>query len=94
MSTIPKRIGLDKIGIKMIFKFPELQVYLTRMVEILENNNRQYHDAILGSTLGETPNWFMREATADDVTNSQARVVGNLIVLHKTNGTKFEFESS
>jgi len=51
-------------------------------------------DVVQGGTAAETPNWFVREATAMDVTAGNAKAVGNLIVLHKTDGTKYEYEAS
>ncbi len=46
-----------------------------------------------GKKLGQTNNWVIEEANAVDVTNGLAKVAGDLIVRHKTTGTKREFEA-
>ncbi len=94
MSRIRKTLGIDRVGIRRIVGFRDLRLWLDRLSVILEENYRLQRDVVLGSTAAETPNWFIREATADDVTASQARAVGNLIMEHKTNGTKYELEAS
>ncbi len=40
-----------------------------------------------------TNNWDIRESTTADVTAGDAQAAGNLIVIHKTNGTRHEFET-
>ncbi len=46
-----------------------------------------------GKKLGQTTNWVIEEANAADVAAGLAVVAGNLIVRHKVNGTKHEFEA-
>ena len=46
-----------------------------------------------GSIMAKSRNWTLREATAADVSNDDAKVVGDLIMEHKTNGTKDEWEA-
>ena len=94
MSFLKRKIGLDRPGIKLLFSWKALQIWLDRLVVDLEESYRLQRDVVMGNTAAETSNWFIREATAADVTASEARAVGNLIVEHKTNGTKFEFEQA
>lgn len=94
MSKLRRTLGLDRIGIKRILDFSTLRMWLDRVVMTLEENYRLEREVVMGPTAAETPNWFVREATAADVTAGNARAVGNLIVEHKTNGTKHEFEAS
>lgn len=44
--------------------------------------------------VGETTNWVIEESNAADVTAGLAKETGDLIIRHKTNGTKREFEAS
>ncbi len=43
--------------------------------------------------IGETTNWILEEANDADVVAGLAKVAGDLILLHKTNGTKREWEA-
>ena len=45
-----------------------------------------------GSTLGESLQWRLREADADDVTAGDAVEVGDLLVENKVTGIKHAFE--
>ncbi len=45
-----------------------------------------------GKKIGESSNWIIEEASAADVTAGLAKVAGDLIIRHKTSGTKKEFE--
>lgn len=94
MSKIRKTFGLDRVGIKRIFSFKELQIWLDRLIVTLEENYKLQRDVVRGSTAAETPNWFIREANAADVTAGEARAVGNLIMEHISTGTKYELEAS
>ena len=47
-----------------------------------------------GKKLGETTDWIIEQATAQDVIDGLAIEAGDLIVRHKTTGTKREFEAS
>ncbi len=42
---------------------------------------------------GETEDWIVEQADAADVTAGLAVVAGDLIIRHKTNGTKHEHEA-
>ena len=94
MSKIRKTLAIDRVGIKRITGFPILQIWLERLAITLEESFSIQRDVVRGVTAAETPNWFIREATAADVTAGVARAVGNLIMEHRTNGTKYELEAS
>ena len=93
MSKIRKTLGIDRVGIKHIVNFKILQIWLDKLVVVLEENYSLQRDVVQGGTAAETPNWFVREANATDVTDGNATAVGNLIVTHKVNGMKHEFEA-
>lgn len=44
-----------------------------------------------GPVIIETENWIIREATDADVTDVKAHLAGNLLIIHKTNGTRREY---
>jgi hypothetical protein len=44
--------------------------------------------------IGETTNWVVEEADAADVTAERAHTAGNLIIRHKTTGTKDELDKA
>lgn len=92
MARLRRTLGIDRVGIERMATVGDVQGWLRKFAVLLEDNYRLQLDAFLGSTAAETPNWFVREATAADVTAGQARTVGNLLIEHKTNGTKHEFE--
>ncbi len=99
MANIRKTLGIDRVGIKRITRFTAndgtgLQEWLDRLIVVLEENYKLQRDVVLGSTAAETPNWFIREANAADVTANEAKAVGNLIVENKVTGSKYEFETS
>ena len=92
MSKLPKSMQLDEVGIGRISVKDDSKSWLKRLLRRLDFIYRIMRDQIeLGGTL--TKNWEIREATAADVTAGDAAAVGNLIVRHKTNGTKYEFEA-
>lgn len=93
MSKLRKTLGIDRVGIERMTTVSEVQDWLRKLAILLEENYRLQLDAFLGSTAAETPNWFIREANTVDVAAGNARAVGNLIFVHKTNGTKFEHEA-
>ena len=83
---------LDEVGIGRLSVKKDSKSWLKRLLRRLDFIYRTMRDQIeLGGT--STQNWEIREATAADVTAGDSVAVGNLIVRHKTNGTKFEFEA-
>lgn len=94
MSKLRKTLGIDRVELKRVGTFEQLRLWLERLAIILEENYKLQRDVVQGGTAAETPNWLIREANAADVTAGEARAVGNLIMLHKTNGTKYELEAS
>ena len=92
MSKLPKSMQLDEVGIGRISVKDDSKNWLKRLLRRLDFIYRIMRDQIeLGGT--STQNWEIREATAADVTAGDSVAVGNLIVRHKTNGTKYEFEA-
>lgn len=57
-------------------------------------NNGVVEIILPGNSPGDDGNWQIRISTAEDVTAEEADAVGNLIVTHIPNGTKFEFEAT
>lgn len=65
-----------------------LRAWITELVR----NHRSIWNAIeFGGA--STNNWYVREATAADVAAGNAKAAGNLLVEHKTNGRKREFQA-
>lgn len=94
MSKLTVSLELDRIGIERLPVAESVKVWFRKLVDRLEENYKLQRDYVQGATASETPNWFIREANAADVTAGEARVAGNLIIEHKTNGTKREFEAA
>lgn len=94
MSGLRKTLGLDRAGIERLSDFPGLKIWLRKLTSDLERSYSLQRNVVEGVTAAETPNWRIREANAADVTAGEARSVGNLITVHKTNGTKREVEAS
>lgn len=69
----------------------KLIVYLRQLNNEILMSYRRIYDSIESGGMS-TKSWSVREATAADVTAGDAAVAGNLIVVHKTSGTKFEHE--
>ena len=92
MSKLAKSMQLDEVGIGRLPVKDDTKNWLTRLLRRLDFIYRIMRDQIeLGGT--STQNWEIREATAADVTAGDSVAVGNLIVRHKTNGTRFEFQA-
>ena len=92
MSKLQKSMQLDEVGIGRLPVKEATKTWLTRLLRRLDFVYRTMRDQIeLGGTL--TKNWEIRESTAEDVTAGDSAAVGNLIVRHKVNGTRFEFEA-
>lgn len=92
MSNLPKSMQLDEIGIGRLSVKQDTKTWLVRLLRRLDLIYRAMRDQIeLGGAL--TKDWEIRQSTAEDVTAGDSAAVGNLIVRHKTNGTKFEFEA-
>ena len=92
MSRLPNATGYDKVGVKLINSWPKFQEWMERHLDQMEMLYRLAHGDITGDTAAETSSWKMREATAADVTAGNAHAAGNLIIIHKTSGTRHEFE--
>lgn len=92
MSKLPKTLELDMEGIERLPLPEEVKVWLRRLVYDLEEKYKFQFDHAEAGGFG-TKNWKAKEADSDDVTNGSARAAGNLILSHRTNGTKFEIEA-
>ena len=62
MSRLRKTLGIDRVQIKRLFTFKELQIWLDRLAVILEENYRIQRDAVQGNTGAETSNWQTLDA--------------------------------
>ena len=90
MSKLTKNLSLPQPElVKGIPK--ELTAYLRQLTDALHMEHRHIYD-FAESGGASTPNWNMREATAADVTAGEAQAAGNLIIEHKVNKTRREFE--
>jgi hypothetical protein len=83
---------LDRAGIEKLPAAEPVKAWLRRLVDTIEQKYKLIRDHAQAGGL-ETKNWRVREATARDVTDDNANAAGNLIVIHKTNGRKFEHEA-
>ncbi|MEE9354741.1 MAG: hypothetical protein V3U75_04050 [Methylococcaceae bacterium] len=92
MSKLPKSMQLDEVGIGRLSVKEDTKSWLVRLLRRLDLIYRAMRDQIeLGGS--STEDWEIRQSNAADVTAGDSVAVGNLIVRHKTNGTKFEFEA-
>lgn len=91
MSKLPKSMELDEVGIGRLPVKQETKDWLVRLLRKLDKIYRTQRDVIESGGMN-TDNWEIREAEDADVTAGDAQAEGNLIVLHKTTGTKYEFE--
>lgn len=92
MSELGKSISLPTPEQLVPDASPGLKNYLRKLTDALHTEHRHIWNFV-ESGGSSTANWNIREATAADVTAGQAQAVGNLIVEHKANGTRHEFEA-
>lgn len=90
-SKVIPRIPIDRSTIENMKTVDDVKQWLRRFIVNLDEWVATIYDNIENGGLG-TPNWNVKEATAADVTAGNAVAAGNLIVEHKTEGTKHEFE--
>ena len=91
-SRISKRIVIQRNAIGQLKTPKEIAEWLDKLVKALDKWTEEVYDHIENGGLG-TPNWNIREATAVDVVDDNAKVAGNLIIEHKVTGNKREFEA-
>lgn len=91
-NILPKTLAIDRVAIKGLKNVPDVVQWIESYVRALDVQYAKLRDTISNFGMG-TANWDIREATADDVSAGDAQVAGNLIAIHKTNGTRHEFEA-
>ncbi len=92
MTSVPQLIPFQRGAIDDIQDIDDAKRWLKDFVLQLDTWWISVFDQIENGGMS-TPNWDIREATAADVTAGDAKVKGNLIVIHKTNGARDEFEA-
>lgn len=90
-NLLPKTLAIDRSALRGLKTVPDVVQWLESFVKAIDSHYAKLRDAINNSGMG-TPNWDIREGTADDVTAGNAQVAGNLIVINKSSGVKHEFE--
>lgn len=91
-NKLPKEIPIDRASLRNMKTTDDVIQWLGRFVQDLDEWYVKIRDTFNNAGM-ETANWEIREATDLDVTNGDAAVAGNLIVIHKTNGRKAEHEA-
>jgi len=91
MSLLPKKFPFQQSSINGIKNIEDVKRVFGDFAKEFDRLYSKLYDSIESGGMS-TSNWDIREATALDVTNGDAKVAGNLIAKHKTNGTKREFE--
>lgn len=90
-NKLPSKPQIDTAAIRSIKDMKDVRQWLTNYTTAMDKYFRLLKDTIDNFGMG-TADWDIRQASADDVTNGDAAVAGNLIVIHKTSGRKGEFE--
>lgn len=91
-NILPRTLPIDRSAIRGLKSTADVVQWLESYVRALDGQYAKLRNTINNFGMG-TANWDVREATDDDVTASKAQAAGNLIVTHKTNGTRHEFEA-
>lgn len=86
LLTLPQPEKLEGVIDKKVID------YLRQLNDEIMIGHRSIYDSIESGGMS-TKSWSVREATAADVTAGDATAVGNLIVIHKTSGMKYEHEA-
>ena len=89
---MPRKFPFQQSSIKGIKTLEDAKRVIGDLAREIDRWYSKIYDNIESGGMS-TSNWNIREATALDVTNGDAKVAGNLIAEHKTNGTKREFEA-
>lgn len=93
MIKMRKNLELDRMGIERLPIADSEKHWLKNLVDELQKAYRRTRENIAAGG-ASTANWDIRDATAADVTAGEARAAGNLLMYHKTNGTKHEIEQT
>ena len=91
MSLLPKKFSFQQTSINGIKTIEDVKRVLGSFTNEFDRWYSKLYDSLEAGGMS-TSNWDIKEATSLDVTNGDAKVAGNLIARHKTNGTKREFE--
>ncbi len=97
MSLLPKNMDLPDSETLQLRGMPgndrmEIKGFMKSLTDKVQNSYRLIRDHMEAGGMA-TANWVVREATAVDVANDEALAVGNLIVVHRDSGSKFEHEA-
>lgn len=92
MSELPQRLSIQRTAINRLETVEDVRKWLDSYIRELDMVWAKLYSQIENRGMS-TQNWDIREATAADVANGDAKVAGNLITEHKTNGTKREVEA-
>ncbi len=91
-SNITRRIAIKRADIRGLRTPEDIANWLDKFTKELDKWTATVYDHIENGGLG-TPNWNIRQAREIDVVDGNAKVIGNLLIEHKTTGTKHEFEA-
>ncbi len=90
-NKLPSKPQIDTAALRNLKTVADVQQWLINYTTAMDKYFRLLKDTIDNFGMG-TADWNIRQATADDVTDGNAAVAGNLLVENKTTGTKREFE--
>lgn len=91
-SLLPRKIPFQRSSINGVKNLDDMKRVFEDWVDASDRLYDKLYDRIEAGGMS-TSNWDIREATAADVADGNAVVVGNLLAKHKTNGTRHEFEA-
>ena len=92
MSLLPRKFPFQQSSINGIKTVEDAKRVFGDFAREFERWYSKLYDSMEAGGMS-TSAWRVKEATALDVTNGDAKAAGNLIVEHKLNGTKREFEA-
>ncbi len=85
MSNVPNRIPFERGAINNIKTTEDVVRWLNGFMRDLDQWYDQYFDNVENGGF-ETSTWRVKEATAQDITDGQARAVGDLLFQRKIAG--------
>lgn len=91
-NQLPSKPPIDTATLRSLKTVKDVQRWLINYTTAMDKYFRLLKDTIDNFGMG-TADWDVRQATAADVTDGNAQVAGNLIAIHKENGTRHEFEA-
>lgn len=90
-NQLPIKPQRDTAALRRIKTVDDLRQWLITDTITMEKYFRLLKDTIDNFGMG-TADWDIRQATADDVTQGDATVKDNLIIISKRTGRKAEYE--